>query len=137
MHLAELWVPWQPLPTALHADLTWDSGTESVSLLVNAVKLLNEKYLIFPFLQHQRQCSEQQWGGGVALLMGPEPELAVLGLDQAMKQPGWAGAVLTHVDNLLLEQADDPLAASYHLDVEVDHSSAMTAGWDGGSQAGS
>lgn len=114
-------------------------GTQelSLSLLVNAVKLLNEKYLIFPFLQHQRQCSEQQWGGRVALLMGPEPELAVLGLDQAMKQPGWAGAVLTHVDNLLLEQADDPLAASYHLDVEVDHSSAMTAGWDGGSQAGS
>lgn len=45
-------------------------------------------------------------------------------------------AVLTHVGNLLLEQADDPLAASYHLDVEVGHNSATTAGWDGGNQAG-
>lgn len=70
-------------------------------------------------------------------LLGLEPELAVLRLDQPVKQQGWAGAELTHVDNLLLEQADDPLAASYHLDVEVDHSSATTAGWDGGSQAGS
>lgn len=73
----------------------------------------------------------------MVVLMGPEPKLAVLGRDQAMKQPRWVGAVLTHIGNLLLEQADDPLAASYHLDVEVDHSSAMTAGWDGGSQAGS
>lgn len=56
MNLAELWVPWQPLPTALHAGLTWDSGT-SVSLLVNGVKLLDEKSLVFPFLQHQRQSS--------------------------------------------------------------------------------
>lgn len=51
VHMAELWVPWQPLPTALHAGLTWHSGT-SVSLLVNRLKLLNEKYLILPFLQH-------------------------------------------------------------------------------------
>lgn len=62
----------------------------------------------------------------------PEPQLAVLGLDQAVRQQGWAGAALTHIGNLLLEQADDPLVASYHLDVEVDHSSAMTAGRDGG-----
>lgn len=61
MHMAELWVPWQPLPTAPRS-LTWGSGTP-VSLLVNGVKLLNEKCLIFPFLQHQRHCSEQQWGG--------------------------------------------------------------------------
>lgn len=73
---------------------------------------------------------------GVALL-GPEPELAVLGLDQAVKQQGWEGAELTHVGNLVLEQGDDPLAASYHFDVEVNQNSAMTAGWDGGSQAGS
>lgn len=70
-------------------------------------------------------------------LLGPEPELAVLGLDQAVKPWGRAGAELTHVGNLLLEQADDPLAASHHLDVEVDHSSATTAGWIGGRQAGS
>lgn len=62
MHMAELWVPWQSLPTALHAGLTWHSGAP-VSLLVNRVKLLNEKHLIFSFLQHQRQRSEQHWGG--------------------------------------------------------------------------
>lgn len=60
--MAELWVPWQPLPPALHAGLTWHSET-SVPLLVNGPKLLYEKYLIFPFLQHQRECTEQQWGG--------------------------------------------------------------------------
>lgn len=58
VHMAELWVPCQPLPTALHAGPTWDSGT-SVSLLVNVLKLLDEKSLIFPFLQHQRQGSER------------------------------------------------------------------------------
>lgn len=62
VHMAELWVPWQPLPTALHAGLTWHSGTP-VFVPANGMKLLNEKCLIFPFLQHQRQCSEQQWGG--------------------------------------------------------------------------
>lgn len=60
------------------------------------------------------------------MLLGPEPELAVLGLQQAVQQWGWAGAVLTHIGNLLLQQADHLLAASYHLDVQVDHSSAMT-----------
>lgn len=48
-----------PLPFMLASPGT----QEHLSLLVNAVKLLNEKYLIFPFLQHHRQCSEQQWGG--------------------------------------------------------------------------
>lgn len=117
----------------LFLGLTWDSGT-FLFLLVNAVKLLNEKYFIFSLLQQQRCRSEQPWG----LCSCSLEAAAGVGLEPRSSCPGAGGcrdggsgpagqqAELTHVCNLLLQQADDPPLAFHHLDVAVGHGSATT-----------
>lgn len=135
-------------PSPFHAGLTWDSGA-SLSLLINGVKLLNEIYFILPFLQQQRHCSEQPWD----VLLHARGGSAVRARTRIRRSQGWTRAwnsqdcwdcpgqhaELTHIGNLLLQQADDPLLASHHLHVEVDHGSATTGRtrrWQPGQEAG-
>lgn len=117
----------------LFLGLTWGSGT-SLFLLANGVKLLNEKYFIFSLLQQQRCRSEQPRGTcsctfEAAALVGLEPGSSCPGAGGCRdrgSEPTRQQAELTHVCDLLLQQADDPLLASHHLDVEVGHGSATT-----------
>lgn len=74
-------------PSPFHAGLTWDSGA-SISLLINGVKLLNEKYFILPFLQQQRHCSEQPWD----VLLHARGGSAVRARTRIRRSQGWTRA---------------------------------------------
>lgn len=59
------------------------------------------------------------------------PEPPGLGTAQSRRDRGSEHTQLTHIGNLLLQQPDDPVLPSQHMDVQVDDGSAMTGvqGW--------